>query len=191
VILSVGAVSLALPIIVATNEVGMVAGHMLLHIALMSVAAPLAAIGIVRTARASGSAGALWLATIAQIVTLWAWHGPGMPPHGAHGMAIAMHASLFATAVWFWMALVRLAPAQQWHAIPALLLTGKLACLLAALLVFSPRALQDTGTDALGDQHLAGLAMIVACPLSYITAAIGIVTQILFDARSTRPAGAG
>jgi putative membrane protein len=88
-------------------------------------------------------------------------------------------------AVAFWSSII--ASASRWKAILALLLSGKLACLIGALLVFSPRLLyaaicygQGVNLDtagALADQHLAGLLMLAACPLSYILAAIVLTTQ--------------
>ena len=57
------------------------------------------------------------------------------------GIQFAMHGLLLAAALSFWMLFCRLPEARRWHALPALLLTGKLVCLLAALLVFAPRAL--------------------------------------------------
>jgi putative membrane protein len=104
-----------------------------------------------------------------------------------------MHVSLFIAALCFWSALLALPQRRRWHAIPALLLTGKLACLLAALLVFAPRllyeahphfALHATAADALADQQLAGLLMIVACPLSYLIAGVVFAAQILGDAEA-------
>ena len=89
------------------------------------------------------------------------------------------------------MLLLSLPDARRWHAIPALLLTGKLVCLLAVLLVFAPRALYGTahahGVSALDDQHLAGLLMIAACPLSYLVAAIMITVALVYrDHAATR-----
>jgi putative membrane protein len=101
------------------------------------------------------------------------------------GIQLAMHGVLLAAAFSFWMLLLCLPDARRWHALPALLLTGKLVCLLAALMVFAPRALYGTGhapgplTHPLDDQHLAGLLMIAGCPLSYLVAAVVITVQLL------------
>ena len=99
--------------------------------------------------------------------------------------AAMVPAAVPSTALSFWMLLLSLPDARRWHALPALLLTGKLVCLLAALLVFAPRALYGAGhahgplIAALDDQHLAGLLMIAACPLSYLVAAVVITVQLL------------
>ena len=83
------------------------------------------------------------------------------------------------------MFLLSLPEPRRWHALPALLLTGKLVCLLAALLVFAPRALYGAShqhaalMQPLDDQQLAGLLMIAACPLSYLVAAVVITVQLI------------
>jgi putative membrane protein len=75
----------------------------------------------------------------------------------------------------------------------ALLITGKLFCLLAALLVFSPRVLYPdalaahrhapVAADLLSDQHLAGLLMLVLCPLTYVLAGVLIAERWLRELR--------
>jgi putative membrane protein len=85
---------------------------------------------------------------------------------------------LFLSAVAFWRLILTLIGARRWHAVPVLLLTGKLSCLLAALLVFSPRVLYGPAFG-LDDQHLAGLLMISACPLSYLVAGVVLSVQLV------------
>jgi putative membrane protein len=76
-----------------------------------------------------------------------------------------------------------------------LLVTGKLFCLLGALLVFAPRSLYllQNGHEAhfgpitIEDQQLAGLLMLLACPLSYLLAGVVIASRAIFalDAASS------
>jgi putative membrane protein len=92
-----------------------------------------------------------------------------------------LHAGLLIAALAFWSAVI-VSASRPWQTILALLISGKLACLLGALLVFSPRLLIETATagdGAIADQHLAGLLMLAACPLSYILAAIVLTAQEL------------
>jgi putative membrane protein len=177
-------------------EFGPLAAHMALHIATMSVAAPLIAIWLGARdwlrprdwlRRSAGRSSTLWTATLLQMALLWAWHAPSMQyaTHTSPSLAFGVHAALLLAAVAFWSAII--ASANRWKAILVLLLSGKLACLIGALLVFSPRLLyapicygQAANLDAsaaLADQHLAGLLMLAACPLSYIPAAIILTTQ--------------
>lgn len=156
------------------------------HIAAMNVLAPLAAIAIVPAIGRQVSTMAFWAASVLQIAALWAWHLPVLQNFSAHGLAgpLLMHASLFLAALAFWTSLQLLRGPQRWHGILGLLMTGKFSCLLAALLVFAPRPLYTLSHHApqsLGDQQLAGLLMITACPLSYVVAGIVITVQLIND----------
>jgi putative membrane protein len=160
---------------------------MAVHIALMNAAAPLAAVLLAgrlpALPTAASPAGVLWITTTLQIALLWIWHAPSLQ-HAAmqsQPLQMLMHGTLFVAAAAFWCALLRLPHEVRWQAIPALLLTGKLACLLSALLIFAPRLLHGGSTAhvSLEDQQLAGLLMITACPLSYVTAGVILAAQII------------
>jgi putative membrane protein len=158
----------------------------------MNVAAPLAAAALARMIFvAPERAAGLWAAAAMQTLLLLGWHVPASQGLAmqSHGLQIVMHASLFVSALWFWWVLLRLPAKASWQAIAALLLTGKLACLLAALLIFAPRVLYKMPPVSLDDQQLAGLLMVVACPLSYVVAGVVIAAQVLshLDERSGRP----
>ena len=193
---SAAAVGVAGAIIVAGLDLGPLSAQMALHVALMNVAAPLLALTVFRAAREDGRAWPFWAATGSQIALMWAWHAP--PLHQlamtAAAWQAAMHASLFLAALWFWSRIVDLAPRSRWQGILGLLLTGKLACLLAALFVFAPRTLftqahaAHHGADNLADQQVAGLLMIAACPLSYVVAGLVLAAQMLADMRMTATA---
>ena len=184
---------------------GPLSRHMAVHIALMNVAAPICAAVLWLAwplARKPASGAVLWTATIGQLVLIWVWHAPAT--HAAMPSLVAQmlwHSSLFLSALLFWRALVP-ASGTGWQSIFALLVTGKLVCLLAVLLVFSPRLLYFQAPGAatrsaiehaaertdLADQHVAGLLMLAACPLSYVLAGIILATQSLSDlARAAQP----
>jgi putative membrane protein len=177
-----------------TLRPGPLAGHMLLHILLMSVAAPLCAVGLVRhrlSVRRSvmneWRAAPLWSATGLQMALLWAWHAPML--HAAAQSYIALRAtmwvSLLLAATGFWAAVLLTPTKLLWQAMLALLVTGKLACLLGALLVFAPRQLYALhgmahhAPPSLEDQQLAGLLMLVACPLTYVLAGILLAVKMM------------
>jgi putative membrane protein len=183
---SAGAVLLAGIPLMLLHDIGQLSQHMALHILSMNVVAPLAAATLVyRGAARPIAARYLWTLTAAQMLALWLLHTPRFHAVAAHEPALALlaHALLGCLALGFWIALLRLGQPQRWHAPAALLLTGKLACLLAALLIFSPRLLYLVHTHgeevSLDDQQLAGLLMIVACPLSYLTAAVLITCALI------------
>jgi putative membrane protein len=185
--LPAAAVLVAGSVILLLVELGPLSTHMAAHIASMSVAAPLVA--MIWRRPASISCSPLWAATACQSALLWMAHSPAL--HGAIQadllLLAGMQAVLFVAALVFWQAI--LAAASPWHAMFALLLSGKLACLLGVLLVFAPRPLFATHAShathdlpasvLLADQHLAGLLMIVACPLSYVLAAVVLAARTL------------
>lgn len=171
---------------------------MVLHIVLMSLVAPAAAIALPErfVARAAGH-NTLWAASAVQIALLWGIHAPTALNYTMHAPAagFAAMALLFASAVWFWTAVLAQRGTGRWRALAALLITGKLFCLLAAILVFSPRILYPGHVVAIADQQFAGLLMIVLCPLTYVVAAISISTRWIFDMVANdglrRPASGG
>jgi putative membrane protein len=147
--------------------------------------------------------GGLALAATAQLALLWAWHIPSVlevalasgPLHGL------MQASLFLSALWFWTAVLARAGSARWRALLALLATSKLFCLLGVLLVFAPRALYGGGPpgvtwcaaaplNLMADQQMAGLMMLVACPVSYLLAGVMIAARWLSDLDGAPPAAA-
>ncbi len=185
--IAVGATGLLAAIFVAP---GPLAGHMALHIATMNVLAPLLALWLCARGWLGCSierSPTLWAATLLQMALLWAWHSPPLQyaSHASSLFGIALHSALLLAAVVFWSTII--AGARPWQSILALLLSGKLACLIGALLVFAPRPLYDAicygqpasvdTAAALADQHLAGLIMLAACPLSYVLAAIVLTTR--------------
>ena len=167
--------------------IGPLSGLMLQHMALMNLAVP----GLVYLLRPTVPPVLFryWpLATALQLALLWGWHAP---PSLTAAMSnplvmLVMSASLTAAAAWFWLAIYAMPAAGRWRAIFALLVTGKLFCLLGALLVFAPRTLfgaMEQGSQAvsmaesLADQQLAGLVMLVVCPLAYITAGVVLASR--------------
>lgn len=163
---------------------GVLSRHMITHILLMTLVAPILA-GTVRSR--AGLAGkftgikSLLAATFIQAGLFFAWHSPPFFSAMAHGGEEVMHAALFLSALWFWLTIFSQADSHLWRAVLGLLLTGKLFCLLAVLLTFAPRVLY--GSEAfhpgmktdLADQQTAGLLMVVACPITYVLAAIVLV----------------
>lgn len=168
--------------------IGPLSHHMLIHILLMNILAPVIAL----SAEIAGRNGkiprsSLFGAAVLQIVLLWAVHSPSAVAWATtstigNGL---IHAMLFVFSVWFWLAVFAQRGADCWRALLMLLVTGKLFCLLGALLIFSPRMLyssihdhsNSTMQSGLADQQLAGLLMITACPLTYVLAAVVIAAK--------------
>lgn len=179
---------------------GPLTGHMIAHILLMNAAAPLAVLVLrpvlSRSAFRKGRP-RLAAATMVQLALLWVWHSPRLLQLSLDlpAVGLLMAASLMAAALWFWSAVLAAVGAARWKAIFALLITAKLFCLLGALLVFAPRLLypellstHPVGVDAaLADQHLAGLLMLAACPLTYVAAGVLIAARWVFELEASAP----
>jgi putative membrane protein len=147
------------------------------HIVLMSAVAPVLAY-LLRPRLPESPVRQLAAATAVQIGVLWFWHAP---PVFELTTFVPMHVlaqlSLLLAAMWFWSAVFAVGGNARWRPILALLITGKLFCLLGVLLTLAPRPLyagmaHHGMADLLQDQQLAGLMMIVACPLTYLVAGL-------------------
>ncbi|MGJ0484564.1 MAG: cytochrome c oxidase assembly protein [Methylomicrobium sp.] len=177
---------------------GLFSRHMIIHIILMTIAAPVLASLLQKSAYSVTpliSIRSLAASTILQMALFFAWHSPpGWAAIGQGNDAI-MQATLFFSALWFWLTVFTQASRHLWRTVAALLLTGKLFCLIAVLLTFAPRVLHGAvasglaSADDLADQQLAGLLMISVCPLTYVLAAIVLISRwfhALSDVRDDR-----
>lgn len=169
---------------------------MTLHIILMNLVAPVLAIITIalHAPWRERAPSALLAGSVLQILLLWAWHAPPALQFAAefHPVHVAMQASLLMAAFVFWSAVLAYRGEKRWKPIFALLVTSKLFCLLAALFVFSPRALYPALATAahhagvasaggLEDQQLAGLVMLIACPLTFVLSGILLAGRWIFD----------
>lgn len=159
---------------------GFLTHHMMIHIMVMNLLAPLVIlllpVGWRQGRLVQGRA--LALATAVQMGLLWGWHLPSALTAALHAPALmaAMHVSLFLAALWFWASIATAWRQRQWTPLAALLVSGKLFCLLGLMLVFATRPLYaEAGAlhglspvAVLVDQQQAGLLMLIACPIVYV-----------------------
>ena len=200
--LPVAGVTLVYFAILAALPLGPRAAHMASHILLMNALAPALASAIIASLgdRAPGFAAArvLVAGTILQLALLWTWHAPNL-----WGLALRaplvhllMQASLLASSLTFWLAILSEKGVFRWRGVVALLVTGKFSCLLGVLLLFAPRLLYadshvghghvvSDGDELLADQRLAGLLMLIACPFCYVLAGIAIAARWLQEIETT------
>jgi putative membrane protein len=167
---------------------GVFSRHMIIHITLMTVAAPVLASLLLKRLNPStryASISTLFAAIALQAVLLFVWHSPpgiGLAMDG-HAGALFMQTTLLLSASWFWFAVFNQTGKHLWRGVLALLLTGKLFCLMAILLIFAPRVLYGVTaanmplTIELADQQFAGLLMITVCPITYVLAAIVLISR--------------
>jgi putative membrane protein len=152
--------------------------HMVQHLLLTVVAAPLLALGAPQAAlrravgpearhglakvvrkvslrRLHGAPPTITLAAAAHAAALWVWHAPPLyDPAAAHAaLHLLEHATFLGTAVWFWMAVIAATRrGRRQHALATLSLGGLIAQggVLGALLTFSPRSVYATYDGARG-----------------------------------------
>jgi putative membrane protein len=194
-IASAAAVLAASGLLLCIYDPGPMSAHMAIHIAAMNIVAPLGAVLLAR--KPADRAAAAWIMAAVQIGLLWIWHAPPLQRAAIESgsLQVVMHVSLMLTALAFWQSLLRLPPRSRWQAVAVLLLTAKLTCLLAVLMIFAPRVLHQAtvpvhtahhwASAPLADQQLAGLFMIASCLLSYVVAGVIFAAQTIADLERT------
>lgn len=171
---------------------GSAAWHMVQHMLLIVVVAPLAVLArpLPKWRAALGStADALWrplhrlsrrplTCALLHAAAIWFWHAPGPYIAAVQNPALHVleHACFLFTGWLFWWSALRPGRAGLLPAALALLLTVMHTGLLGALLSFASLPLYGSGdralADALADQQLAGLVMWVPGGLVYLLAAV-------------------
>jgi putative membrane protein len=207
---AVGWLTLALALLSPLHDLGeqLFAAHMIQHVVMIGVAAPLLVLGrpggalswsLPKTwARGLGAVvrarpiAAGWavvtnplIATVLHGLTIWAWHWPALFEAALVNPWVHWleHATLVASAVVFWWALLgRPARALGYGvSIAALFVTLLHTSLLGTLLTLSPRlwyapapAAAAWGLSALEDQQFAGLIMWIPGAALYTLAALAL-----------------
>lgn len=163
------------------------------HMLLIAVAAPLFAWSLPRMATMRFGGPIAW--TFVHGAILWIWHAPGA--YGAalshDGLYWAMQASLFLSALGFWLS-IRQASAPA--GVGALLLAMMQMGLLGALLTFAGQAMYAPhlattaawGFTPLRDQQLGGLIMWAPASALYLAAALGLLGRWLGPDPRVQPA---
>ena len=168
--------------------------HMLVHLSMVLVAAPVIALALPARIATQPVAGRLLssplLASLAELIVVWGWHTPAM--HRAAGASPwwfgIEQVSFLAVGTWLWAACIGGAARSRAGALAgvgALLLTSMHMTLLGALLTMSPRPLYPDH-HALADQQLGGLYMLVAGGLAYLGGGLFLLQRLL---RTPPPAG--
>jgi putative membrane protein len=183
-------------------ELGILGHHMAVHILAMNLAAPALALAWRTFAPAGDHSRAdwLWPVTALQLALLLGWHLPGVLPFAfaSDAAMAAMHLSLFLAALAFWLAVVDAAGEAAWRPLAALAVTGKIFCLLGVLYAFAPRLIYPTLSPShhalapaalLADQQLAGVQMLIACPVAYGLAGLAVAARWLSGFERRRAEG--
>ena len=172
--------------------------HMIMHMAVVAIAAPLLALGLLDSrwdpARRFPSWFAPIPASVLELIVVWAWHAPALHHAARHapGGIIAEQATFLISGFVVWMSAIGGAPHQRAEklgaGIAALLLTSMHMTLLGALLALTPRPLYNHvagfgSLTALEDQHLGGAIMLLVGGIAYLLGGL-VLTVHLLKARS-------
>jgi putative membrane protein len=168
------------------------AAHMIVHMGVVAIAAPLVALGL-----AGGPADPVRRVpslfppipiSIIELLVVWAWHAPALHHGARHSTALFWleQVSFLAAGLAVWLAAFGGAPHaradRRAAGIVALLLTFMHMTLLGALLGLSPRALYDhpgPTAESLVDQHLGGVLMVLAGAVSYLAGGLWLMIDML------------
>jgi putative membrane protein len=166
------------------------AWHMVQHMLLIAVVAPLAVLArpLPQWRACAGPAvDVVWRATqkltrrpmacaLLHAAAIWIWHAPGpyMAAVLSNGWHVLEHASFLFTGWLFWWSVLRPGMAGAIQATFALLFTVMHTGLLGALLTFAPVVLYAGESRELWDQQLAGLVMWIPGGAVYLLAAVWV-----------------
>ena len=164
-------------------------GHMVAHMALVALVAPLVAILIARSRIDPVRRHPQWFSAIAasliEFVVIWMWHAPALHIAARHDGAILAleQTSFFGAALYLWLSILggdrATAPMRAGVGVIALVLTFTHMTMLGALLALTPRGLYSHGPEALADQQLGGAVMIATGTIAYLGAALWLSRALL------------
>lgn len=182
---------------------GPFSAHMIMHMGVVAVAAPMLALGVAGTRLDPVLLAPRWFSpvpvSVVELVIVWVWHAP-VPHHWARndsGGMVCEQGMFLIAGVWMWLAACGGGQRNRLGGgVIGLLLTSMHMTLLGALLALSPRPLyahatHETGLSALADQHLGGAIMLFIGGVSYLAGGLGLTARLLSDKRArmkTEPA---
>lgn len=175
--------------------------HMLAHMGVVALAAPMIAIGMSENPRRI-PAGMPLLASIVELVVVWAWHSPALRALAEASVAatILEQGMFLATGLPLWISCLHQAAGDtRAPAVGAvgLLFTSIHMTLLGALLSLSPRLLYGQGdVTCLGirlsaeqDQALGGVLMLLIGAVVYLAGGLALLARLLREPSSSAQGG--
>lgn len=180
--------------------------HMLMHMSVVAVAAPLIAAGLAGrrfdpVRAATGAVGAVafspLLASLLEFVVVWAWHLPALHHAARHdgGWLVAEQGGFLGVGMLVWLSALggreERFRARAAAGIGGLLLTSMHMTLLGVLLALAERPLYAHAAPAriafgltpLQDQHLGGVVMLSFGGVAYLAGALALLAMLLHDRR--------
>lgn len=175
------------------------ASHMLMHMGVVAVAAPLVAAGLARSRFDPARRWPSWFAPMAasalEFMVVWAWHAPALHHAARHvpGLLVLEQGSFLLVGLLVWIAAFGGDPARQRDraaaGVAGLLVTSMHMTLLGVLLALASRPLYGGhqvalfGMTPLQDQHLGGVLMLVFGGVSYLLGALVLLAGLLRERR--------
>jgi putative membrane protein len=158
--------------------------HMLLHMGVVAIAAPLLAMAVSGTAidpaaRRSAVTHPI-TASIAELVVVWGWHAPlfHLAARQQPAVLAAEQASFLVAGLWLWLAAFGGGRSRApWTGVAALLFTSIHMTLLAAIFALAPRDVYGHAGGSAGDQHLGGSLMLLIGGGAYLAGGLWLAWQ--------------
>ncbi|RUT89286.1 cytochrome-c oxidase [Mesorhizobium sp. M7A.T.Ca.TU.009.02.1.1] len=180
---------------------GSFAAHMLAHMGVVAIAAPLIAIGIARPIRSVATAAPL-IASLVELIVVWGWHAPAARQWAETSTIATMieQVSFLGAGLFLWLTCMAPrnanAPAMDAAGAFALLLTSIHMTLLGALLSLASRPLYGLGEvtcfglvlGAGQDQALGGIIMLMIGAAVYLAGGVFLLARLL-SGKTERLAG--
>jgi putative membrane protein len=184
---TVGLAALALAWIVPWRAIapGGFSAHMIVHIAVVAIAAPALALGLAGSRVDPVRRAPAWFPpiplSIVELAVVWAWHTPALHHGARHSTLLGWFEQLcfLASGMLVWLAAFGGdgRASRSAAGLVALLLTSMHMTLLGALLALSPRALYGHGD--LDDQHIGGAVMLLVGGASYLAGGLALAFDLM------------
>ena len=180
---------------------GAFAAHMLMHMGVVAVAAPMIAVGLAGGRHDPARRWPRWFAPMVasalEFVVVWAWHAPALHHAARHvpGLLVLEQGSFLLVGLLVWIAAFGGDAARRRDraaaGVAGLLMTSMHMTLLGVLLALASRPLYGGHGDVLTlsslsplqDQHLGGVLMLVFGGVSYLAGALVLLAGLLRDRR--------
>jgi len=194
----IGLGALLLAVVWLTPAVDVLPGpfsrHMVIHMAVVAVSAPLITFGIAGTRLDPVRIAPGWFPpiplSVVELVVVWLWHAPVLHHLARHTTAglVLEQSSFLLSGFLVWLSAFGGSPQRQADrlgaGVVALLLTSMHMTLLGALLALPPRPLyvhpgHPSSMDPLDDQHLGGAIMLLVGGVSYLSGGLWLTARLL------------
>jgi putative membrane protein len=168
--------------------------HMVMHVAVVAVAAPLLALAMAQTRfdplRHTPALFTPIAVSLFELVVVWGWHAPALHHAARQSLSLLLleQLSFLLAGLLLWLSVLGGDPDQRAAraatGVVALLLTSMHMTLLGALLALAPRALYEHSgglwqMSALQDQQLGGVVMLLVGGVVYLSGGLYLLAELL------------